>query len=375
MTDLYTTEGAAWGDYDADGLVDLYLASYERPRTEDFQDYGVGFPDILYHNEGGGVFANVTEDAGLEPPFGRHLSGRGVNWGDYDNDADLDIFVSNYRLQENLLWRNEGDGTFINVAPELGVSGRETDGWWGHTIGSEWGDYDNDADLDLVSANLAHPRYIEVSDMSMLLTNEGAPSWLFTDGRAARGIKYAETHSDPAWCDIDADGDLDLFITSIYSNCGSFLYRNDGHGRFEDITWLAGARTFNGWGCAASDYDLDGDLDLAVGSGSGFRLLRNDGPAGRGGANHWLRVKVEGTNSNACGIGARVTVTGAKGAQIREIQGGKGTTSQHSMTAFFGLGADERPVSLEVRFIGGETVVLDGVEADQSIVVRETSSE
>ncbi|MCK4914953.1 MAG: VCBS repeat-containing protein, partial [Candidatus Eisenbacteria sp.] len=90
MTDNYTTEGAAWGDFNADGLVDLYLASYERPRTETFKEYGVGFPDILYRNEGGGVFVDVSEEAGLAPPFGEHLSGRGVNWGDYDNDGDLD---------------------------------------------------------------------------------------------------------------------------------------------------------------------------------------------------------------------------------------------------------------------------------------------
>jgi tetratricopeptide (TPR) repeat protein len=375
MTDSYTTEGAAWGDFNADGLVDLYLASYERPRTETFKEYGVGFPDILYRNEGGGVFANITEEAGLLPPFGEHLSGRGVNWGDYDNDGDLDIFVSNYRLQENLLWRNEGDGTFTNVAPALGVSGRETDGWWGHTIGSEWGDYDNDGDLDLASANLAHPRYIEVSDMSMLLQNEGAPSWAFTDARAASGIKYAETHSDPAWCDVDADGDLDLFITSIYPNCGTFLYRNVGRGRFEDITWLAGVRSFNGWGCAVSDYDLDGDLDIAVASGSGFRLFRNDGPARGGRRNHSLLVQVVGTASNASGIGARVEVKGVRGTQIREVQGGKGTTSQHSLTAFFGLGSDEGPVDVEVRFLGGATVMLENVDVDQRIVVRETDQE
>ncbi len=375
MTDNYTTEGAAWGDFNADGLVDLYLASYERPRTETFKEYGVGFPDILYRNEGGGVFVDVSEEAGLAPPFGEHLSGRGVNWGDYDNDGDLDIFVSNYRLQENFLWRNEGDGTFTNVAPALGVSGRETDGWWGHTIGSEWGDYDNDGDLDLASANLAHPRYIEVSDMSMLLRNEGPPSWLFTDARAATGIKYAETHSDPAWCDIDADGDLDLFITSIYQNCGTFLYRNAGRGHFEDITWLAGVRSFNGWGCAVSDYDLDGDLDIAVASGSGFRLFRNDGPARGGRRNHTLLVRAVGTASNASGIGARVKVTGAKGIQIREVQGGKGTTSQHSMSAFFGLGSDNGPVDVEVRFLGGATVVLEDVDVDQRIVVRETDEE
>jgi tetratricopeptide (TPR) repeat protein len=369
MTDHYTTEGAAWGDFDGDGLVDLYLASYERPRTEKFTEYGVGFSDILYRNVGLGTFVDATTDAGIVPPFCEHLSGRGVNWGDYDNDGDQDIFVSNYRLQENFLWNNKGDGTFENVAPGLGVSGRETDGWWGHTIGSEWGDYDNDGDLDIACANLAHPRYIEVSDKSMLLRNEGAPFWMFDDVRAEAGIKYAETHSDPSWGDVDSDGDLDLFITSIYPDCGSFLYRNNGRGRFEDVTWLAGVRSFNGWGAAMSDYDNDGDLDIAVGSGSGFRLFRND--TSRRGAGHWLEVKVAGTASNAAGIGARVTVTDGRRTQIREIQGGKGTTSQHSLTAFFGLGRSSDPVNVEVRFVGGRTVVRSGVPVDRRIVMSE----
>jgi hypothetical protein len=313
----------------------------------------------------------VTDGVGMEPPFGIDLSGRGVNWGDYDNDGDLDIFVSNYRLQENFLWRNEGDGTFVTVAPMLGVSGRETDGWWGHTIGSEWGDYDNDGDLDLFSANLAHPRYIEVSDMSRLLENNGPPDWTFTDRRAEAGIKYAETHSDPAWGDVDADGDLDLFITSIYPDCGTFLYVNDGNGHFADVTWLAGVRSMNGWGCAMSDYDADGDLDIGVASASGFHLFRNEGSRGRP-KNHWLEVDVEGTKANAAGIGARVTVESGQSTQIREIEGGKGTTSQHSMTAFFGLGQEGGAVNVEVRFPGGSVERLENVKADQRIVIRET---
>ncbi|MCK4680079.1 CRTAC1 family protein, partial [bacterium] len=130
-----------------------------------------------------------------------------------------------------------------------------------------------------------------------------------------------------------------------------------------------------GWGCAVSDYDLDGDLDIAVASGSGFRLFRNDGPARGGRRNHTLLVRAVGTTSNASGIGARVMVKGAKGTQIREVQGGKGTTSQHSMSAFFGLGSDEGPVDVEVRFLGGATVVLEDVDVDRRIVVRETDQE
>jgi tetratricopeptide (TPR) repeat protein len=372
MTDLYTTEGAAWGDIDNDGYVDLYLANYERPRTESFEDYGVGYPDVLYRNRGDGTFVDVARAVGIVPPFGKDLSGRGVNWGDYDDDGDLDIYVSNYRLQENFLWRNDG-GSFTNVAPRLCVSGNETDGWWGHTIGSEWGDYDNDGDLDLFCAQLAHPRYIEVSDRSMLYRNDLDTRGAFVDRRAEAGIKYAETHSDPSWGDVDADGDLDLFITSIYPDCSTFLYRNEGAGRFEDVTWLAGVRTMNGWGAAMSDYDNDGDLDIAVASGDGFRLFRNDGLADheRETANHWLEVRGVGTRSNAAGIGARIAVESGGVRQMREVEGGKGTTSQHSMVAFFGLGRALGPVDIEVRFLGGGVARLEGVDVDQRVTVIE----
>ncbi len=383
MTDLHTTEGAAWGDIDGDGFVDLYLASYERPTGGDRSLLGRGFPDILYKNMGDGTFDDVTAAAGIVPPFSRDLAGRGVNWADYDNDGDLDIFVSNYRLQENFLWRNEGDGTFANVAPALGIAGTETDGWWGHTIGSEWGDYDNDGDLDLFTANLAHPRYIDVSDMSMLYENpwrtdgptaEAGVARPFRQRRNAAGVKFAETHSDPSWGDVDLDGDLDLFITSIYPKCGTFLYRNDGSGSFEDITWLAGVRTFNGWGSAMSDFDLDGDLDIAVASSDGFRLFRNDGLAGSAGERprRWLGVRAVGRRSNAAGIGARVTVDRGGRSQIREIQGGKGTTSQHSLTAFFGLENWDLPVDVTVDFLGGGTVRLVDVTTDQVITVVES---
>ncbi len=373
MTDSCTTEGAAWGDIDNDGFVDLYLASYERPRDETFREYGVGYPDLLYRNQGDGTFVDVAREAGIAPPFGEHLSGRGVNWGDYDNDGDLDIFVSNYRLQENFLWRNDGEGSFTNVAPQLGVSGTETDGWWGHTIGSEWGDYDNDGDLDLVCANLAHPRYIDVSDMSMVYRNALDDGGRFHDRREDAGIKYAETHSDPSWGDVDLDGDLDLFVTSIYPDCGTFLYLNDGVGNFEDVTWLAGVRSFNGWGTAMCDYDLDGDLDIAVASGDGFRLFRNDGTGGSTlrGSSHWLSIRCSGSRSNAAGIGARVTVASGSRRQVREIEGGKGTTSQHAMTAFFGLGRRGGSVNVEVRFLGGAVVTLEDVDVDQLITVVE----
>ncbi len=360
VTNDFSTEGAAWGDANKDGYLDLYLANYENWKEHSY------YPDAFYLCRNGISFDDVLTDVGMSPPFNEERAGRGVNCGDFDNDGDLDIYVSNYRLQENFLWHNNGDGTFKNVATLLGVAGDEVDGWWGHTIGSSWGDYDNDGDLDLITANLAHPRYIEFSNKTRLYENLGPPEWRFVDRREDAGIKFEETHSDPVWGDVDNDGDLDLYITSVYEGRKSFLYENLGNGKFKDITYLAGVRVFNGWGCAFSDFDNDGDLDLFVASGSGVHLFEN-----RGNVDSYLEVKVIGTKSNSSGIGTRIMVKQRDKIQIREVQGGKGTTSQNSFVQVFGFGNDSTPVDVEVRFLSGVIKYCKGVQLNQLIEIRE----
>jgi len=389
----YPTEGAGFADFDNDGWVDLYCANYENWEKHEY------YPDQLFQNQHG-YFADVTNSSLLPTPYSllSPQAGRGVNWGDFNNDGYQDCYVSNYRLCENLLWVNNHDSTFTNLAGQLGVAGDEVNGAYGHTIGSEWGDYDNDGDLDLFCGNLAHPRYIEFSNRSMLYENSLGPSPAsptslvaghssllsppFRDVRAASGIRYEETHSDPAWADVDNDGDLDLYITSIYEGRRSFLYANQripsptcafprlmptAPRPFSDVTWFSGTRVFNGWGCAFADFDNDGDQDLVVGSGSGVRLFRNDTRFG----NNWLKVRVIGRRFNRAGIGARVTVTQGKNRQIREVEGGKGTTSQNSLIQHFGLGQFDTPVTVEVRFGPHSRKVVKGVKPNQLLTVTE----
>jgi hypothetical protein len=349
------SEGAAWGDYDRDGHLDLYVANYEWP-----PDSGNGTQDILYHNNGDGTFSNVTAKAGIGPEV---ECGRGVSWADYDDDLWPDIYVANYRLDPNFLWHNEGNGTFTNVAPALGLDGDGGLGYYGHSIGADWGDIDSDGDLDLFVANLAHPRYIAFSDISKIYTNNGPSDYTFQDVQLqTRGITYEETASDPAFGDYNNDGSLDLYITSVYDGRPSYLYMNDGTGRFSDVTASTETMTYNGWGAAWSDYNNDGTLDLIVGSGnaSQFKLFQNTGNS-----NHWFRAELKGTTSNSFGIGARIELEYNTTKMIREVQAGTGTTSENHIGAHFGLGSWNGQVDVTIKWPSGILQTVRGLDVDQ----------
>ena len=352
-----STEGIGVGDVNNDGNLDIYNANYEKDYEFEHDEFFLGM--------GNGKFMNATKTSGILPKDGIARAGRGVNFGDFDNDNDLDIFVSNYRLTENFLLVNDGDGHFTHKGRELGPAGDEKDGWWGHTIGSEWADYDNDGDLDLFSANLAHPRYIDLSDMSMLYENQGAPDWNFIDQRKKADIFYEETHSEPAWGDLDNDGYLDLYINNVYEGRRSFLYMNNGDKTFRDATYFSGTRHFNGWGVAFADIDNDGDLDI-LSAGGTIQLFRNDTED----LGNWLEVKLI-TNNHSEGIGTRLKLYNDEISLIREVEGGKGTTNQHSLVQHFGLGNKKGPFTLHIIFPDGKEkdFTLNGV--NRIIIIKE----
>jgi tetratricopeptide (TPR) repeat protein len=335
-----STEGIGIADFNGDGYLDIYFANYEH-------NYNY-HKDQLFFGTGGGKFKDVTETSGILPSDSLNRAGRGVNICDFDNDGDQDIFVSNYRLTENFLFINDGKGNFRNAAREKSVAGIETNGWWGHTIGSEWGDIDNDGDFDLITANLAHPRYIDFSNMTMLYENSGAPDYKFSDIRREAGIRFEETHSEPAFGDLNNDGFLDLYINCVYEGRRSFLYLSNGNKTFKDVTYLSGTRHLNGWGTAYADIDNDGDLDMIVAGGK-IQLFKNDTPN----KGNWLQVKVTGKDHSDA-IGTRLKLYNENLSMIREIQGGKGTTNQHSMTQHFGLGKENSGFTLEITFPSGE---------------------
>ena len=361
------TEGSAWIDVDNDGWLDLYLANYEC--SSEF-DYFKNYDDRLWRNNGDGTFSDWTENAGI--PSSNH-AGRGATVIDFDLDGDQDLFVSNYRLDPNFFLINNGDGTMTDRAGPLGVRGENVGGAYGHTIGSVFGDIDNDGDFDLIQANLAHPFFYWFSDKTAVLINDDGH---FTDEASSRGIYYRETHSNPTLFDSDNDGDLDLFVSSIYSSRDSDFYLNNGLGSFELSNYQQGLVVKNGWGSCASDVDNDGDVDIFVRS-----LFKNESNTN----SHWLEVRIVGGivggpadqwgdwrgNSNVSAIGAVVEVHTADAVQMRHVSGGSGTGVQDSLSLHFGLGAEHEVELIRVYFSGGAQVELSEIASNQKIWIHE----
>jgi hypothetical protein len=372
-----------WADYDRDGFLDLYVVNW---RDLDNNRY----PDVLYHNNGDGTFTDVTTPAGVsegDDPY----AGMGMNWGDYNNDGWPDIYVSNYLVTPNYLYENNGDGTFSEVAHEKNAAGfaySPSGGYYGHTAGSSWADYDHDGDLDMWVSNLAHttdPRGF-YTDYSEMLRNNGPPDYDFTDVRDETGIEKKpymiegedELHFGIAWGDYDNDGDYDMFIPQVKNvdYAYSYFFENNGDGTFTDVSDDVGVRVWNTDGACWADYNNDGYIDLITEGKEPFddgtyqvRLFRNNGESGY----NWLEVDVKSSQSNRASIGARVRVTYDSITMMKEIEGGTaGHAYQSSLVQHFGFGDYQDRVDVEVWWPSGKTKTVYNVELNQKIVVRES---
>jgi hypothetical protein len=294
----------------------------------------------------------------------------GVVAGDLTGDGWPEIFVANDAMA-NYLYRNNGNGTFTDIALESGTAFAE-DGNAAGSMGGDLGDYDNDGDLDLF-----------VPDMGYNNLYQNQRSNYFENVSAAAGIAvpsgpYVSWHGD--FMDFDNNGWLDLFLTNgnahyLTHTEESLLLVNvpgpSGTRVFEDVSGRAGA-----WfrargvarGAAAGDYDNDGDLDLfVVNLDEPSVLLRNDG----GNANHWLQVALRGTASNRDGVGAWVTVRAGDLRLLEERLTAAGYLSQSDPRLHFGLGSSDQADSVTVRWPSGQIQVLTEVAADQVLVVEE----
>jgi hypothetical protein len=344
---IEVSQGATWGDFNGDGHLDLYVGGYEVwPAKE--------YPDVIYLNQKGERFVEHWRQ-------NRIKRARGVTAADFDEDGDLDIYVSNYRLQPNLLWRNDGSGAFSDVSAEFGTAGDGDLGAWGHTIGSAWGDLDNDGRLDLFVGNFSHPPAYQ--DRPKFLKNLGPDrEFHFQDKSGEAGMRWQESYASPALADFDNDGLLDLFFTTVYSGDKSVLYRNKGDWRFEEVSQAAKVDVPTTYQAAWGDFDHDGYLDLVTGG----RLFRN--PSGR---NHWLKVRLVGAGKvNASAIGAQVRIRLGDDTLTRQVEGATGQGNQNDATLHFGLGANAARVRLSIRWPDGTEQAVDS-EVDRTITVKQ----
>jgi len=432
--------GVAAGDYDNDGDLDVYVSNWG--------------PNILYRNNGDGTFTDVTKEAGVDNGF---QVGAGVNFLDMDKDGDLDLFASSYidftyekhvpntingvpaqvgprfyTKTPDTLYRNNGDGTFIDVSKSSGIGEYPSSG-----MGTVCGDFDNDGDTDIFVAN----------DMSedFLFLNDGTGK--FEQIGLLAGIAYDingdEMGSMGVSCgDYDNDGWLDFYVTS-YQEQTAHLFRNMGDGTFEDVTLMTGAARGTmhhvSWGNGFVDFDNDGDRDIFVAlghlqdnvekwddrssflvrnllfmntgdgkfidvsdesgdgmlvklssRGAGFddldndgdldvvilnsraesTILRNDSPS----QGHWIQVCLRGTKTNRDGVGAHVKVAAGDLTLVDEVHSGQGYQGHYGMRLHFGLGNRERVDRIEVHWVGGEVDVFTDIGVDQLVTLTEGSS-
>jgi hypothetical protein len=338
--------GATWGDFDGDGFVDLYVGGYEVWPSKEY-------PDVIFLNQNGERFVEHWRQD-------RILRARGITAADFDEDGDLDVYVSNYRLQPNRLLENDGTGKFADVAAEFGTAGDGGLGAWGHTIGSAWGDFDNDGHFDLFVGNFSHPP--QYQDRPKFLRNLGPKGkFHFADQSKPAGLRWQESYASPALADFDNDGRLDLFFTTVYPGDRSVLYRNRGGWKFEEVSDAAKVDVPTTYQAAWADFDGDGYLDLVTGG----RLFRNPG-----GKSHWLKLRLVGDGKvNSAAIGAQVRIQLGDQTLTRGIEGATGQGNQNDLTLHFGLGSHAETVSCEVRWPNGSKQKV-GTAIDRTLMVK-----
>ncbi len=341
------SRGACWGDFNGDGFVDLYVGGYE--------DWGKGitWPYQILINEKGKTFKLAQSKS--------QTRARGVTACDFDQDGDLDVYVSSYRLQPNLLWTNDGKAGFTESAKAFGVIATSSGFGGGHSIGSAWGDFNNDGLIDLFAGNFAHVDGRGNQPKSRFLQNLGAKQAYKFKDLGPCGVHYQESYATPSAGDYDNDGNLDVFFTTVYGTASfgrknnPVLFRNNGQFAVTDVTAAAGlAGLPPTYQAAWADYNNDGALDLL----SGGKLFQNT-TRGKG----WLGVRLQGDGGqvNRSAVGAQVRITIGKKTHTRQIEAGTGEGNQNDVRLHFGLGDHKDPVTLEILWPNKSRQVVKNV--------------
>jgi enediyne biosynthesis protein E4 len=384
--------GCSFIDYDRDGNLDLIVANYvdldlaHTPAAgsgEFCRWKGIpvmcgprGLPagtNLLYRNNGNGTFTDVSEKSGISKPRGHYAFT--TLTGDFDNDGWPDIYLA-CDSTPSVLYHNNHDGTFTDIATKAGCALNQ-DGLVQAGMGATAGDYDRDGWFDIFKTDFS-------DDTSTLYHNNADGTFSDVTLDAGMGINTRYLGWGCGFVDLDNDGWLDIFLANghVYPEIEKagldtpfrepkIVYRNLRNGRFEDVSKVAGTGVLmarSSRGVAFGDFDNDGDVDILINDmDDPPTLLRADLRNGY----HCLKVRTLGTRSNRSGIGARVRVTSGEHSQSDEVRSGGSYLSQNDLRLHFGMGSATRADQVEIRWPNGHIDLLRDVEADQLIWVRE----
>jgi hypothetical protein len=352
---VYTgnTFSSNFGDYDRDGDLDLLMCHWGEAQ------YTYGH---LWRNNGNGTFTEVDQAAGFET-FGDDLLEFTLtgNFADINNDTWPDIlFASDYDQSE--VYLNDGDGTFTCVTDEGSITDQ-------FGMGASVEDYDDDGDLDWFVTSIWDPP--SMRDGNRLYRNDG--TGVFTDVTTAAGVRAGGWGWASSFADYNNDGNLDLYHVNgmrvPFDADTSRMFVSNGNATFTEMSASLGVNdTRSGRGVASLDFDRDGDLDIFVANNSqGPTFYRNDG----GNAGNWLDVKLIGIPPNTEAIGARIFVTAGGKTQMRVLRAGSNYVSQDPAEAHFGLGSATTATTLRVEWPNGEEYVLSGLPVNRRLVFNQ----
>jgi hypothetical protein len=388
--------GCTFLDYDRDGRLDLFVANYlkfdlasapEPGKDANCTWKGVpvncgpkGLPtdtNLLYHNNGDGTFTDVSDSSGVSKVRGRYSMTATTT--DFNADGWPDIYVA-CDSTASTLYRNNRDGTFTDVALEAGCAYNE-DGNAQAGMGVATGDYNRDGLLDIFKTHFS-------DDLPALYRNSGRS--FFEDASRAAGFEHTRyVEWGTGFADFDNDGWPDILIAtgSVYPEVERvfkeyphrgprLVYQNLGDGRFKEVTAESGPGVLSlksSRGCAFGDFDNDGDVDvLVMNMNEPPQLLRNTYNDGRRvGPNNWLTVKLVGTRSNRSAIGARLTLRAGQSLQAQEVTSQSSYYSHNDLRLHFGLGPNRKADQLEIRWPNGQTEAVKDVAANQIVRIKE----
>jgi hypothetical protein len=384
--------GCAFLDYDRDGDIDLFVANYIdfEPETTPTPDSGLclykgvrvacgppglsGGKNILYRNNGNGTFTDVSVNSGITKPRGTY--GLGVLVLDFDNDGWVDVYVAN-DSNPSALYHNNQDGTFTDIGVLAGCAYSQ-DGKPQAGMGVSAGDFNRDGWLDIFKTNFS-------GDTANLYQNTGKAGFEEVTFAAGIGINTRFLGWGCGFVDLDNDGWIDVFQVNghVYPEVNQLkteaqyrqrkiVYRNLEGTRFEDVTERVGGPVLDlraGRGCAFGDIDNDGDLDVVVNNvNETMDLYRLE----RKNENHWTTIQLAGAHCNRSAIGSRVRVVAGNASQINEVRSGGSYFSQNDPRLHFGLGPASKIDLLEIRWPDGKMETHRDLDVDRILKFEES---